>query len=419
MSTIASPSGASPSGSPSRQLPEWLSPASAGIAGLVIAGIIGLLSPNFGAGAIFAGLACLVFAALSLGLIAINRDRAARIGYIVTASILAVLGIVALLANSAAYQYSITRAEAQGNYQSAIKLMTSANQSPPYSTSLAEAYLNWGDAELSAKAYDQAEKHLLYVVQNFPTLTQAAQANGKLPGLILTWARYAVNQNDTITAGQQYDLLVTKYAQSSEAASASTEAPPAFLAWGDSLAAKGFYADAYKAYQLIEKMYPKNAVATTEHAHAATCLSNWAKALSDAHRYNEAGPLYTTLAKSYGDTAEGKQAQKLLNQGVQVIGRLLKADGATPVLAYTTVRLSSQWTVTGNTYSAGGNQFLADTDANGYFEFPAVPAGQYLLEWRSTSGPFLTLSDGSKLLEIITVQPLQNLELPIIITNSK
>ncbi len=414
MSTIASPSGSS-----SRQLPEWLNPAVAGVAGLGVAGIIAIVSPNFGAGAIFAGLACLVFAALALAFIAVDRTRESRLGYIMTASILAVLGIVALLANSAAYQYSITRAEAQGNYQSAVNLLTSSNQSPPYSTKLAQAYLNWGNAEISANAYAQAEQHLLYVVQNFPTLPQAAQANSKLPGLILTWARYANGQHDTITAGQQYDLLVTKYAQSSEAAGASVEAPAAFLAWGDTLTANGFYADSYKAYQLIEKLYPKSAVAATEHAHAATCLSKWAKALSDAHRYNEAGPIYSTLAKNYADTAEGKQAQALLNQGVQVIGRLLRADAKTPILPYTTVRLSSQWTVTGATYTAGGNQYMADTDANGYFEFTSVPAGQYLLEWRSTSGPFLTLSNGTKLVEVITVQPLQNLELPIIITNAK
>jgi tetratricopeptide (TPR) repeat protein len=400
-----------------RPLPSWVTPTTFAVAGLALVAVVAIASPNFGVAAIAAGIVSLIVAVVAVIFLVV--DQPARSQWMVTAIVLAALGIIALLGNGAAYQVAISQAEAHQNYGAAVSELKATGKVPPYSTDLANAYLDWANTEIAAHAYSQAVAHFTYVAQQFPTLPQAATAQAALPGAYLAWAQYASAHNDPITAGENYQILLTQYASSPEASTALSAAPAAYLAWGDAEAQAKYYDQAYTAYSLIAKNFPKSAQATAAHQKAAQVLSDWATALTQAHRYAEAAVHYNDLAKNYADTTPGKAAIKLLQQGVPVIGRLFKADGKTPVLAYTTVRLSSSWNVAGGSYTVSGTQYYIDTDANGYFDFPSIPSGQYLLEWRTTTGPFQTFFNGTTPLEVITVHPLETVELPPITTTQK
>lgn len=404
-----------------RTLPRWLTPVSYGVFSLVAIGVIAALMPNFGVAAIGGGIAAFVVAAGAIVFLVMDHTPGARLPWGALSAVLIVVAVLSLLGSGAAYQLAISRAEAQGNYSAAISELQATGQKPPYSTSLADAYLNWGKAEIQQHAFAGAVTHLTDCAQNFPTLPEAAQASSMLPSVHLMWAQYATQQNDPVTAGQQYQILLTQYGTSPDAGQAHDSMATAFIAWGNAEQQAGYYDIAYTAYQLVLTNFPKTSQATQAHTSAATTLLAWATALTQAHRYGEAAVHYTDLAKNYADTPEGKKAIAILAKGVQLVGRLFKADGTSPVIPYTTVRLSSAWTISGSgaalTYSVSGQQYYADTDSKGYFDFPSVPPGQYLLEWRSTTGPFLTLFNNNKPLELVTLRPLQALLLPPIVTN--
>jgi tetratricopeptide (TPR) repeat protein len=401
-------------------LPSSITPPVYGLISIVLLGIVAMLSPNFGVAAIAAGIAAFIVAAGAIVFLVLDKTGANRTKWALAAGMLVVLAFIGLGGSGGAYQFTIARAEAQGNYGMAISALQATGQKAPYSTALAQAYLDWGRAEISQHAYAAAVTHLTYLAQSFPTLPQAATALALLPGVHLSWAQYATQQNDPVTAGEQYQILLTRFASSPEAAQAHSAMPGAFLKWGDAEQQAGYYDVAYTAYQLIAQNFPQSAEAPQAHQHAAADLLAWADALTKAHLYGDASIHFTDLAKNYGDTPQGQTAQALLAKGVTVIGRLVRADGKTPVVPYTTVRLSSAWTVSSGTYTAGGQQYYADTDAHGYFEFPSVPPGQYLLEWRSLdSGAFLTLFNGTTPLEIITIRPLESPILPVITTDQK
>jgi tetratricopeptide (TPR) repeat protein len=404
-----------------RTLPNWLTPVSYGVFSLVAVGVVAALMPNFGVAAIGGGIAAFVVGAGAIVFLVMDKTPGARLLWGALSAILIVVAIMGMLGSGLGYQYSISRAEAQGNYSAAVSELQATGQKPPYSMSLADAYLKWGKVEIQNHAFAGAITHLSYTAQNFPTLPEAAQASSLLPGVHLSWAQYATQQNDPVTAGEQYQILLTQYATSPEAAQAHDSMATAFIAWGAAEQKAGYYDVAYTAYQLVLTNFPKSPQAAQAHASAATTLLAWATSLTQARRYSEAAIHYTDLAKNYADTPEGKQAISILSKGVQLVGRLFKANGTSPVIPYTTVRLSSVWTVSGSgaslTYSASGQQYYADTDSNGYFDFPSVPPGQYLLEWRNTNGIFQTLFNNNKPLELVTLRPLEAQLLPPITTN--
>ena len=404
-----------------RNAPSRFSPTTFTIGGAVVIALAAILSPNFGMAAIVAGIACFVVAIVAIIFVFRTPARDQRMQFAVTTAVLVIVGGAAILSNSVAYQFAITRDAANGNYSGAITAMQAIGKKPPFDTDLANTYLAWANAEVASNAFASATDHLSYVTTNFPTLPQAATAQTRLPGAYLQWAQFASGRGDSVTAGNAYQRLLTQFGTSSAASQAAAAAPAAFLAWGDAALAAQHNDDAATAYQLLTQFYPKSAEAVKSHTHVAKALSASSKQLADAHRYSEAYAQYTLLAKNYSDTPEGLSAQKLLAQGVQLTGRLLKQDGQTPVIPFTTVRLSSKWTVTGSganlSYVASGQHYYAGTDANGYFVFPSVPSGSYLLEWRNTTGIFLTYFNGSSPLNIVTLHPLENQTLATITTN--
>ncbi len=222
-----------------------------------------------------------------------------------------------------------------------------------------------------------------------------------------------------MTAAQEYTILLSQYPTSDAAGQAHTAAPATFLAAGDAYYQAEHYQDAYNAYQTIIKDFAQSPEAKQAHAQTAKVLWDWAQKLSAAHIYDQAAQHYQDLVNNYADTAQGKQAKALLDKGVSVVGRLFQADGKTPVLTHTTVRLSSSYTVQNGFYSASGRQYYADTDENGYFDFPNVTPGRYLLEWRDTGGLFYTLIKDNKAVILVSVSPLQPVEMAPITTQEK
>lgn len=401
-----------------RKLPAWWTPFIFGIVSAVLVGIALIASPNLGVAAIIGAIVAFMLALAGIVTLFMG-DAAERLQWGLAALILIVIGAGGLFSSSAAYRFSIKQEMDHGAYSAAIHDLGQIGQKPPYSTDLAQAYLDWAHAEGQQHAYKDAVAHLSFVAKSFPTTRQAAVASSMLPDTYLAWAQYAMTNNDPITAASAYQTLLTTYPTASATTKAHATAPAAFLAAGNAYYAAHYYENAYTNFTTLLKNFGQAPEATQGHAQAAKDLFDWAQKLTDAHLYNQASQHFQDLAQNYGDTEQGKQAQGLLGQGVVIIGRFLRADGSTPVVTHTTVRISGTWNVHDGTYDVSGRQYLADTDANGYFEFPAVSPGQYLLEWRSTSGLFTTIFSNEKPNELVTINPLEPVTLPPIVTDQK
>lgn len=400
------------------RLPAWWSPLICGLSAALLLGVTALLSPGLGSLASNVGVVALIAALAPLATLVLVEARA-RVRWLVLAVALVALGVVGVFSANAAYSFQIAQAEAHGAFPTALSDLRAQGEKPPYSQRLAQVYLDWAQYEIAHNVFDGAVTHLTDVATQFPTTPQAAQANALLPGAHLAWARYATSQRDPVTAGQQYHILLTTFAAAPEASQGRAEAPAAYLAWGTALYNAKFYGDADTSFQLIITGFPQSAQFGPARQGDARDLLDWAQQLTGAGIYDQAAQLYQRLVTSFSDTPPGLQAQTLVKRGVQVTGRLLKADGKTPADAGTTIRLSSAWTVGNGSYVASGQQYLADTDANGDFVFPAVPPGQYLLEWRSTTGAFQSTFNGATPTLIITVAPLNAVTLSTVTSDQK
>jgi tetratricopeptide (TPR) repeat protein len=387
------------------------------IGAAILIGIALLVAPSLPIALIIAGIIC-VLAAIAGCIMLVRTNEKQSWG--IAAGVLVAIALICFVGDNGIGHAYVQLEEGRGAYNAAITDLKALGEKPPYSSTLAQCYLDWAASDVQSHAYNSAVDHYTYTAQKFPTLPQAATANQKLPDTYLAWAKYTLAHNDSISAGQAYFALYTKYSKSIAADQARSDAPSVLLASGDGLAKGNYYQQANDTYQLLISTFPQAPEAAKAHMGAATNLLAWAKALQDAKRYNDAGTRYTDLAKNFGDTPEGKQAQDVLSKGVNVTGRLFKADGKTPVYLHTNVRLSTNWTSQdGTNYTASGQQYYADTDENGYFVFVNIPAGQYLLEWRNTIGAYQTLADGKNLDEIITVAPLQPVTIASITTEQK
>jgi len=401
-----------------KKLPGWLTPFTYGLGCVAVIGLAAVLSPSLGLGVTIGGFVAFVLAAATVALMIIG-DASDRLKWGGAALGLILVGVVGLLSSNAAYHFSVSQEENNHAYDAAVRDLQLLGDKPPYSTDLAQAYLNWGNQEIKEHAYQSATDHLTYVVKNFPTLHQADEAENQLPDAYLAWAQYANTQQDPITSAQEYTVLLSQYSSSNAAEQAHTTAPAAFLAAGDAYYQALRYQDAYNAYQMITKNFAQSPQAKQAHTQIAKVLWDWAQKLSDARIYDQAAQHYQDLVNNYADTQQGQQAKALLAKGVSVIGRLFQADGKTPVMAHTTVRISSAYSVQNGFYSVSGRQYYADTDSNGYFDFPNVAPGRYLLEWRDTSGLFYTLIKSNTAVELFSVSPLQPVELAPIMTQEK
>ncbi len=401
-----------------KKLPAWLTPFTFSLGCVAVVGLAAILSPSLGLGVTIGGFVAFVLAAATVALM-IMGDATDRLKWGGAALALILVGVAGLLSSNAAYHFSVSQEENNHAYDAAVRDLQLLGDKPPYSTDLAQAYLDWGTQEANEHAYQSATDHLTYVVKNFPTLHQADVAENQLPGVYLAWAQYASSQQDPVTAAQEYTILLSQYPTSDAAGQAHTAAPATFLAAGDAYYQAEHYQDAYNAYQTIIKDFAQSPEAKQAHAQTAKVLWDWAQKLSAAHIYDQAAQHYQDLVNNYADTAQGKQAKALLDKGVSVVGRLFQADGKTPVLTHTTVRLSSSYTVQNGFYSASGRQYYADTDENGYFDFPNVTPGRYLLEWRDTGGLFYTLIKDNKAVILVSVSPLQPVEMAPITTQEK
>jgi tetratricopeptide (TPR) repeat protein len=402
----------------SQKLPVWWSPIVLGIISAILGAIALYFSPSLRVGIIIASILWLV--AGGAGLFSFFMGSSGeKTNWIIATVILIILGTGMLIGNTS-IQRAYAKAEIQrGAYASAINDLEALGDAPPYSQDLAKAYYDLATAEIKANNFKSGINHLKYVAKKFPTLPVATQATDKLPDTYLAWARYAKGQNDPITAGDQYAILITEYPNDDATASAKNEAPTVLLARGDALLKNNYYDTAYASYKLILDNFSSSPAATQARTQAAQALLTWAQKLYEARRYVESATEYQELIKNFPETEQGKQAQQILSQGVNVTGRLFKSDGKTPVVGYTTVRISSKWEQVEGSYTASGTQVYANTDDKGYFVIPNVPAGQYLLEWRTTLGIFQTLFTDGKPAAIISVAPLQPLQLPAITTEQK
>ena len=382
---------------------------------VLLAGIFMLVMPNMQVAFIVGGIALLVFSVA--GVVSLIGEQAAgRRNWIISTVAIAVIGVSLLALNEPAYRAQISYAESHNNYSVAVNGLVNLGYKPPFSKTLATAYLNWGISLVNAHNYSAGIQELLYTENNFPTLPQAAQAKNTIPQAMLSYAEYAYAHGDAITAGQQYTSLIENFSSYPAAATALSEGAPAILGEANAYAQKNYYQESYNAYAVLLKYFGKSSEAAQSESLAPQVLLTWAQKLIASQNYGPASQEYQVLAAQFPSTPQGKQAATFLANGVSVTGQLVLASGK-PLPAYVNVRLSSQWTApssAGGSYQTSGQQYYADTNANGYFKFLDIPPGKYLLEWRSTQGYYNTLLNGTTFSLIITVDPVAPTYLPVI-----
>ncbi len=142
---------------------------------VLLAGLLMLVMPNMQVAFIVGGIALLVLSIA--GVISLIGEQAAnRRNWIISTVAIVVIGIALLSLNEPAYRAQISYAESHNNYSVAVNGLVNLGYKPPFSKTLATAYLNWGISSVNAHNYSLGIQELQYTENNFPTLPQAAQA---------------------------------------------------------------------------------------------------------------------------------------------------------------------------------------------------------------------------------------------------
>ncbi len=394
----------------------WRGPRRYLLAAIFVVGLTALVEPDLGA-----AITTLGGVALGLGTIPWLATRGqpwpVRSRWAVVGTLLMVLGVTGFAGSMPAYRLSIRLARVSGGNAIVVAGLRHLGETPPYSQELASAYVQWAQQETRQGNYAAAVDHLDYVETAFPTLPQAELAREQLPDTLLAWAKVAQARGDTIRAGEEYLLLLTRYNAFPAAAlayaqdAAGSGPSSALFGWAALAHAAHDYSTSDMIYNQLLQLFPQSDIALRAFDLAATNQFDWAQALNAAGLFDIAAQHYLIVLDTYSDTIAATEARIALSHGVSVVGYLLQSNGVSPVMAMTTVRLSSQYSVLGTTtvgamgtYTVGGNQFLADTNANGAFVFTDVPPGVYLFEWRDTQGVYHTRFTGSVPALVVTVR---------------
>lgn len=363
------------------------------IGGLAALIVLAVTAPDWGTFATRIGITLLVVGACVGGLIWLFhrlRHRWARRRWPILAAslLLASLLGVGLAPGIHALQGHVL--EGQGNYQRAIEEYAASGENSPNGQDIARCYLEWGQRDLRSQDYAMAVQHLEAASETYSATTAARAAREPLGTALLQWGRQLAVEQSYGQAIQQFAHLRIHYAETEAAQQAreNQDEPAAYYSWGLQLQASQQFQNALTQFQAIGKLFPSSSYAPQAYTSAASDLYDWGQALIQQARYTQATAVYQQLINQYGNTAVAQQAQQALHAPQPVKGRLIFASG--PPDAHVIIRLSSSWSTGPNGYVQGGYVYEAHTDANGFFTFPAVPLGKYLIDWQQGS-TFTTL----------------------------
>ena len=329
------------------------------------------------------------------------------------------LGFGALFAILAAYELPAAvrplhflqaqEAASIGHYDEAYAELRAAGVGP-CDRRITGALLAWARADEHAGRFGDAVIRLKRLIRDCPTSPAAAIARGQIGQTELVWGEQLMGTGDYADAVQVFAVVQIDFADTPLALAARQEAAATYVAWAQREEHSGRYASALAKYQLVLAAYPDTPYAATARTGAAQTLFDWGQWATRGAHYADAVRYYNLLVDLYPDTPQAVQASTLLAAPQLVVGQLIHNNGA--AAAGVPVRLSSEWQFGGGSYSTGGRQYTATTDATGIFTLGAVPPGTYLLEWVGPCGCYTTFvgADGQPL-EIVVVPQLHPLTL--------
>lgn len=268
--------------------------------------------------------------------------------------------------------------------------------------------LRWAGSDRTAGHFGKAVEHYDLLIQTCPNTDDARLASAEIGKTRLAWGDQLVSTGDYADAVNVFEQIQQLYPAAPFALAARQEEGAALLAWGDRDEHEGRYAEALTHYQRVLATYPETAYATTARTGAAQTLLDWGQWATRFAHYDEAVQHYNDLVDTYPGTPQADEAATLLGAPQEVVGRLTHRNGS--AAAGVQVRLSSEYQFGPGSYSVGGTQFTATTDATGIFRIENVPPGTYLLEWADAWGHYTTFVDAhGNPIDVLTVPRLHPL----------
>jgi TolA-binding protein len=386
-----------------------------GIGGLVALIGLSVTTPSWGSIASRVGITLFV-AGVGAGLLIwlfhrLHQRWVRRRWSILTAALLLV-GVLGIALAPGLHALQGHTLESQGNYQRAIEEYTASGEHSPDGQDIARCYLEWGQRDLRNQDYGLAVQHLGAATETYSATLAARQAREPMGTALLQWGRQLAVEQRYGQAIQQFEHLRTRYADTSAARQAqkNQDEPAAYYAWGQQLQASQQFQDALTQFQAIGKRFPDSSYAPLAYNAAANDLYAWGQALVQQTKYAQAIATYQQIIKQYANAPAAQQAQQALNAPQPVKGRLIFASG--PPDAHVVIRLSSSWSTGPDGYVQGGFVYETRTDANGFFTFPSVALGRYLIDWQQGSSFTTLLHQGTyNPVYIADVEPLHGTDL--------
>ncbi len=354
-------------------------------------------------------------AAALIALVRRREHRWVRRRWLSLSAALLVLSLLGIFLAPALHIAQAHLLERQGNYQRAIEEYQAGGEQGAAAQDIGRSYLEWGQANLARKDYQQAVQHLTTLAENYAATTAAQQAREPLGRALLGWGEELVVQRQYGQAIQQFQTLRGQYSDTQAAIQLqqSQDEPAAYLLWGQDLLSRQQFEDALTKFETVQKLFPTSRYTLQAYATAASDLYIWGQALIQQQHFDEAVARYQQLLAQYADTSEASQAQQALSAPQNVTGRLLLASGAPD--AKVIIRLSSSWTTGPNGYLQGGLVYETKTDASGAFTFTNIPIGTYLVDWQQGSTFTTILNQGTyNPLYVAAVKPLRPTDLGIV-----
>lgn len=381
-----------------RPLPLWAFLGGLGLL-VVLFVVLHLTGSDWAAGSAHAAVAALLLGVLLLIALAVrmgdgmasilNKTRVRQA--ITSAIIIIVLFIYSGVAFSIQPSLHIAQAhslENQQQWQPAIDEYTQGGEQAPDGADLARTYTSWGLALNKSQHYNEALTKFATVIKQFTASTTKDEVNRAQVGDIaarIGLSRQSLDAKDYDGASKSLDtVLELPYCDNTCQAQASTLDATAYYNIGEGKLQTQDYESAVNAFDKVLTKFSSAPEASQLHGDMAKALLGMGKQ-ERSSSCSTAIPTYQRLGKEYGDTNEGKSAQKDLNAPQDITGHFTNTE---PNVPFSQIGLT-----TGLKGGMGTDELFAKWDAskktdiqgNGSFVFHGIPQGSYDLMWYAST----------------------------------
>ncbi|EFH84307.1 tetratricopeptide repeat protein [Ktedonobacter racemifer] len=384
-----------------RPLPLWGVLGGLGLL-IVLFVVLHLTGSDWAAGSAHAAVAALLLGVLLLIALAVrmgdgmasilNKTRVRQA--ITSAIIIIVLFIYSGVAFSIQPSLHIAQAhslENQQQWQPAIDEYTQGGEQAPDGADIARTYTSWGLALNKSQHYNEALTKFDTVIQKFTASSVNDELHRAQVGDIaarIGLSRQSLDTKDYDVASKSLDtVLGLPYCDNTCQAQASALDATAYYNIGEGKLQTQDYESAVNAFDKVLTKFSSAPEAGQLHSDMAKALLGMGKQ-ERSSSCSTAIPTYQRLAKEYGDTNEGKSAQKDLNAPQDITGHFTNVESDVP---FNQIGLT-----TGLKGGMGKDELFAKWDAskktgiqgNGNFAFHGISQGSYDLIWYANNGSY-------------------------------